>query len=58
MDQQAFEDVLVSAQVCPSHAARVVTIDMAFCVAEPTPKAYWTKRVAVDSVESAVRRLG
>ena len=21
-------------------------IDMAFCVAEPTPKAYWTKRVA------------
>jgi hypothetical protein len=31
---------------------------MAFCVAEPTPKAYWTERVAVNSVESAVRRLG
>ena len=31
---------------------------MAFCVAQPTPKAYWTERVAVDSVASVVRWLG
>ena len=45
LPMEAFRCVFARLGTLRDHQTRA-EIDMAFCVAEPTPKAYWTKRLA------------